>query len=486
MAVAKRDSIFVNILHYASSSLFQKFLGVFTALIRPKLLSPELFGLWNVLNILPNYASYLHLGSRSSMRFLIPYYETRGEKEHISSAKAAVYHGTFYPTLLFALVLLLLALFLNLEMETRIGFVAIAVVVLFNWRFDYLIGVLKSHQEFRLISRCNYITAIAHFVLTAALIFWFGFYGALLSVILTVVVGIIYLQRFHAIRVHGPFQYNVFRRLVKIGFPIVAFNLISELIRTSDRFVLFFLLGQETVGYYGIAIMVLGLSISIPAISREVVEPKLMENLDRADLAQNLELFMTRPLMNTAYLMPFVVGTGVLLVPVIIPVILQGYEPGIIAAQILLLGGYFLATSHVLRGVIVAFGFQLKASFLALAILVVNIILSIMMVHWGYGVEGVALASSFSFFLLFGSLLTLVWWQLRRRKHGQTARFFWLFVPFPVMCALLFFPDRLLTGLGESPILLLSVKMLLFLILQGMLLHLVRTGGLVSFRIEPR
>jgi len=136
--------------------------------------------------------------------------------------------------------------------------------------------------------------------------------------------------------------------------------------------------------------------------------------------------------------------------------------------------------------VIVAFGFQLKASFLALAILVVNIILSIMMVHWGYGVEGVALASSFSFFLLFGSLLTLVWWQLRRRKHGQTARFFWLFVPFPVMCALLFFPDRLLIELGESPILLLSVKMLLFLILQGMLLHFVRTRGLVSFRIEPR
>ncbi len=120
-AVVARDSIFVNILHYASSSIFQKLLGVFTALARPKLLSPELFGLWSVLNVLPNYASYLHLGSRSSMRFLIPVYETRGEEEKISATKAAVYRGTLLPTLLFALVLLLSALFLDLQIEMRIG-----------------------------------------------------------------------------------------------------------------------------------------------------------------------------------------------------------------------------------------------------------------------------------------------------------------------------------------------------------------------------
>ena len=482
--MAKRDSIFVNILHYASSSIFQKFLGLLTAFIRPKLLSPELFGLWNVLNVLPNYASYLHLGSRSSMRFLIPYYESRGEDEKISSTKAAVYRGTFVPTLIFAVVLILLALFLDLEVETRVGLAAISLVILFNWRFSYLVGVLKAHQEFRIISRSNYITAIAHFVLTATLIFFFGFYGALLSAILTVIVGIIYIQRFRTFRIHGPFQFSVFRSLVKTGFPIVIYNIISELFRTSDRFVILFMLGQETVGYYGIAIMVLGFSISIPAISREVVEPRLMESMDRADLARNLELYMTRPLMNTAYLMPFVIGPGILLLPFVIPIILPDYASGVVSAQILLLGGYFLAAGHVLRGVIVALGLQLKATIVAFPVLIVNIILSIMMVSWGYGIEGVALASSVSFLLMFTALFSFVWWQLRFRDHGLTKRFFWFFVPFPVMCTLLFFPDQLSVGLEESPMLFLSVKMLLFITLQGLLLHLVRTGGLVSFRIE--
>jgi O-antigen/teichoic acid export membrane protein len=264
----------------------------------------------------------------------------------------------------------------------------------------------------------------------------------------------------------------------------VIYNIISELFRTSDRFVILFMLGQETVGYYGIAIMVLGFSISIPAISREVVEPRLMESMDRADLARNLELYMTRPLMNTAYLMPFVIGPGILLLPFVIPIILPDYASGVVSAQILLLGGYFLAAGHVLRGVIVALGLQLKATIVAFPVLIVNIILSIMMVSWGYGIEGVALASSVSFLLMFSALFSFVWWQLRFRDHGLTKRFFWFFVPFPVMCTLLFFPDQLSVGLEESPMLFLSVKMLLFITLQGLLLHLVRTGGLVSFRIE--
>jgi Na+-driven multidrug efflux pump len=132
----------------------------------------------------------------------------------------------------------------------------------------------------------------------------------------------------------------------------------------------------------------------------------------------------------------------------------------------------------------VALGLQLKATIVAFPVLIVNIILSIMMVSWGYGIEGVALASSVSFLLMFTALFSFVWWQLRFRDHGLTKRFFWFFVPFPVMCTLLFVPDKLSVGLEESPMLFLSVKMLIFITLQGLLLHLVRTAGLVSFRIE--
>jgi len=484
--MAKRDSIFVNILHYASSSLFQKFLGVFTAFIRPKLLSPELFGLWNVLNILPSYASYLHLGSRSAMRFQVPYYESRGEEEKISAAKAAVYYGALFPTFLFSLILMLVALILDTDHETKIGLAAIAVIVILDWRYGFLLGALQSHQEFKLISRCKYLTAFVYFVLTAVLIFFFGFYGALLAAILTIIVGIIYLQRFGSFLVLGRFRFDVFRSLVKTGFPIVVFNLILDLIRSSDRLILFFFLGPETVGYYGIAIMVLGFSLSIPAVSREVVEPRLMENLDRATLAQNLELYMTRPLMNTAYLMPFVVGPGILLLPMVIKLLLPNYLPGVNAAQILLLGGYFLAISHALRGVIVAYGLQIRASLVELAILVLNVGLSITMVLLGYGAEGVALASGFSFFLMLIGLLTFIWWQMRDREHGLTTNYYWLFAPFPVMCTLLVIPDRLLTGLIGSPTLLLVVKMLLFIIFQGILLQYVRRRRLISFWIDSK
>ncbi len=91
-----KDSVLKNIVRYSSSKIFRQILRVLTGFIKPKLLTPELFGLWNILSIIPAYASYIHLGSRSSMRYLIPYHEAKKEEQKNSEIKGSVFYGSLY------------------------------------------------------------------------------------------------------------------------------------------------------------------------------------------------------------------------------------------------------------------------------------------------------------------------------------------------------------------------------------------------------
>lgn len=190
--------------------------------------------------------------------------------------------------------------------------------------------------------------------------------------------------------------------------------------------------------------------------------------------------------MNTAYLMPFVIGPSILLLPPVVHVLLPNYAPGITAAQILLIGGYFLATTHAMRGIIVAQRLQFKAALVAFFILLVNVFLSVAAVRLGYGIEGVAAASSLSFLMMFASLLTFVWWQMRREEHGMSTRFYWFFVPFPVMCLLLFIGSSMLGDGMSTDVYRILTQFVFFMVLQGALFVLVRHWGVVAFEIDTR
>jgi O-antigen/teichoic acid export membrane protein len=117
----KKESISKNIIRYSASNYFRQFLSVLTAFVRPKLLSPENFGLWNLFKIIQTYSSYMHLGSRSSMRYLIPFHESRKEEDKIRDIKGSCYWGSFYLNLMLAMILVLIAFLNGLSREQRMG-----------------------------------------------------------------------------------------------------------------------------------------------------------------------------------------------------------------------------------------------------------------------------------------------------------------------------------------------------------------------------
>lgn len=411
MAESSSGPVVGTIARYASSNLFRQLLGVVNAFLKPKLLSPELFGLWNLLSLIPNYAQYIHLGSRSALRYRLPVNRALNREADNRSQIGAVYYGTLALSLLLALGLLLAAIWPPLPTAARVGLATMAVVVLLTWYFDFQVTLLKATEHFRLLSTVNFFQAGLLSLLNVGLILAFGLYGLYAALLLSSLAGVCYIRGRYRPPAFGPYRHRVFMELVRTGLPIMAFSMSALLIRTADRFLIAGFLGLEALGYYGIATMVFNLLMQIPGASREVLEPKLMQAFAQGESEALLREYLVQPLLIMAYVVPALLGAAILLLPGAVSWLLPRYLAGVPAAQLLLAGGFFLALTYVLRGVIVAQGGQLAAALVTLAVTGINLGTATLLLRLGLGLSGVALASGASFLLLF-----LLQWQLVRRR----------------------------------------------------------------------
>jgi O-antigen/teichoic acid export membrane protein len=423
---------------YASSRYFRQLSGILLAVLRPKLLGPTFYGLWTFFKVVPRYAKFIHLGARAAMRFYLPYYRQRGDNEHADQITNSVFAATGLLHVLAGMGLLLACLVQGMSHEVQFGLVCMAVYLPLEFFNRHILAVLRAEENFARISRYNYIESITVFVLTLPLLYWFRIYGVFLSVVLSrlSIDALMFFE--NGLRARLEFHRKPYVDMVRKGFPIMLADFCIEIIMTSDRLIIAILLSQTELGYYGIAIMVLAILIQLPGTAREIMEPQVMRDMDGRDNADFVDQYLLKPLINTAYLMPFLIGPVCLILPVGIPILLPKYLPGIIPTQIIALGVFFLALAFVPRPLIVANGWQVKiARYLAL-VLVVNLGLSIGLVELGYGIFGVAVGSSVSFALLFLTLFMFIAKRLSTHNQNWRRHVMGLALPFPIMCLVLF------------------------------------------------
>lgn len=430
-----KESITKTIVRYSSSKVYQQILALLTAFIRPKLLSPELFGLWNILNLIPTYAAYSHLGTHSIMFYKIPYHEERKESSKCIGIRDSVFYGTLYLNISIAMGLIIYSFQGGIATHVRLGLLTMACVVILNWYYDNYIILLKSYQDFRQTTSTFYIRATIAFFLNAICIFYFKIYGAYLAIILSSVIIIFFLKTQHPSLFYYAFKYHLFIELVKKGLPIMIYNFSAILISTSNRIIISSFLGTEQVGYYGIADMVLGFIIQIPGTAREVIEPRMMQDINKNSMERQLSDYFIKPTFHTAYLMPLLIVPIFFFLPVVIPLMLPKYVNGILPAQIIVLGSFFIAMSCAARGVIVAYNWQSKALAVMAFGLFMNTVMSILFLKFGLGINGVAIGSSISFCILFVSLFLFIKNKSNHSLLNWRKNIIELFCPFLIMIA---------------------------------------------------
>ena len=422
---------------YWSGKFYRQVLGAVTAFLRPKLLSPEYYGVWTLLKLIPRYASYGHLGTRSALRYLIPFYRGREDETTTETLRRSGFLFGFIVTGVLAAGIGAGALWPAFTMPVRVGLVAMAVLILLRYYHHFLLSLLKADEAFGVITRSIYVLVTLTFVATVPLLYLFDIYGIYASVIIAEVGTLCYLRVSYEFARGGSFDWSALMELLKKGFPIIILNLAIALVTTCDRIVVGAMLGKEALGYYGIAIMGFAFLIEIPGTARSVMEPRLMRTIERRDPADIVEDYLISPLFNTAYLLPFLIGPAFLAMEAGVSLLLPRYLPGVPAARTLALGVPLLGLAYVPRMLIIARNWQLGVCWRLPPVLAVNVVLGVLLVKNGYGLFGIALATIIAFGLLF--LILFAFLRDRLGSATMPGRFWILSLILPIflMCGLI-------------------------------------------------
>lgn len=471
---APKESILKTILLYSSSNIYRQFLGIFTAFIRPRLLSPELYGLWSLLGTIPNYTAYLQLGTRPAARYMIPSCRARGETERINAIKGGFYYGSALPNLVFALLLIAGSFWPGLELPESWGLRTMAAVVMLYWHYEYRVNILKGEQNFGWVTASNYVFTTASFILGVSLIWLFGIYGAYAALVGSLALTALYLRaKADEPRPH-LFRWAIFSEMVRFGFPVLLFDLVQVALRSLDKFMVAGYMSQADLGYYGLGTMILGFIINIPGASREVIEPKLMQDFYRRPIEECLRDYFFKPLISTAFLVPLLIGAVLYGLPPLVHLLLPRYLQSIEPTQVLVIGSYFLALYYPARGIVVANNWQLRASLLMSLSVLVQAAAIRAAIALGWGLSGVAASCGLAYLCLDLILLLFLLRRYPVQFRGRSRRLFLPLLPFVIMCVLFFGLEIAFEQSGYHLLTESALKALCYYAVMGALLLLAR------------
>ncbi len=432
---SEQNSTATTIAKYWSGKLYRQVLGAVVSFLRPKLLSPEYYGVWTILKLIRRYASYSHLGTRSALRYLIPLYESREDETTVGALHASGFFFGLGVTILIAVGVMLAALAPGFTRAVRAGLISMGILVILRYYHHFLLSLLKAEEAFGIITRSIYVMVTLTFVTTVPLLYFFDIYGIYASVIIAETGTIVFLRLGYSFRERGTFEWSAVLTLLRKGFPIIVLNLAIALVTTCDRIIVGAMMGKEALGYYGIAIMGMAFLMEIPGTARSVMEPRLMRTLEKRPDDAIVRDYLVSPMMKTVYLLPFLVGPSFLAMEAGVTFLLPRYTAGVPAARTLALGVPLLALAYVPRMLIIARDWQLAVCWRVPPILLVNVVLGVLLVKAGYGLFGIALATILAFGLLFMVLFAFLRVKLENWPTGDQ----WvlkLLPPVALMCML--------------------------------------------------
>ncbi|GAB0148183.1 MAG: oligosaccharide flippase family protein [Marichromatium sp.] len=469
----RRADFSTTLTRYLSSKITRQLIGAITAFLRPRLLTPELFGVWTLLKLVPQYASYAHLGARTTLRVYYPWHLARGEGERAESLVSGAILTTLLLDFLVAGALILIALRGGQGEALRLGLTAMAGVVLLQAWHHTAFAALKARHRFDLIGRANYLESALLLATTLALLPTLGFPGLLLSLLITeAAVGVLLWQQAGIVPRWPARPLRLGGEMIRRGWPIMSLELAMMLVVTADRVMAWVLLGAGALGHYGVAVMIVGFLRNIPGTAREILEPRLMGELADADRNQLLREHLLRPALNAVFLMPLLIGPVALATPLAIDWLLPRYQAAIVPTQILACGIHFLALALVLRSLVVAFEQQRRAALLVPVVLVGEGMSAWLAVRLGWGLPGIAGASVLGFALLFMLFRRILRPQLDHLERSERRQLDWIW-PLFVLNGTLIWTLSLLP-LGHGPVAT-ALRILVHIALLLLLHRLART-----------
>jgi O-antigen/teichoic acid export membrane protein len=434
------DKTVVNLLYVFVAVFLVRFVGGITTFIIARILSPADYGIWVTLLVIASYAPILCLGTVEALVKMFPFYKGRGE-----SARAKELESNVLGSLALAAAVLLAAgatfqFFTHAAAVRTLGsiirlFVLAAGLAVFSAFYYYR---FTAHQNFRYVSFIDSLRAVVLFLLIVPFSWLWGLMGAALAFAVNEFLVLSYSYAVNGKvlgKVEIGFDFRVMRNLVAIGFPITVIWWVYMLQMSSDRLISMAMLGKEATGFYGLGASMVSAIVLIPMVLGRVLYPKVNEEVGKNTNRDGLNQYVLVPAQGLGLVVPFLIGTLIILTPELYRIFFPKYIPGIASAQILLVGVYFICLIRTGINYLVAINNQNNVLGFVMISLCLNVVLSVVLVKLGFSIEGISVGTSVSGVVLAVLIWKSVFVNLGYQRQRQYRELAYLMLPF-LICAI--------------------------------------------------
>jgi O-antigen/teichoic acid export membrane protein len=276
----------------------------------------------------------------------------------------------------------------------------LSVVYLTGYGYAYIRLLLQSKDRIELLTFVLFIYAILNVVIGLILLFLMHIKGLLLGMFISHI-AIAIIVYFHGEKIFvGKFSWMLLRKVLRVGFPMMALSLSFYLMYRIDNIIIFVLLGRESAGYYGLATFIAIVINYFPTSISTVLFPKMMLDFSVSLKREDISHYLDRPLLVLSRIMPLLLGILYINIDVPLMTILQKYLPALSALKILIISLFFASLITMPTNILIAFKKHKKLMYGVLAVVGLGTFTDYAVIRLGLGIEGVAYATGGVFIVI--------------------------------------------------------------------------------------
>jgi len=388
-----KDGLANEFLFFSLSTGAYQVSRLIVTLVAARWIGPEGFGVWNVLYLFLLYGVLVTLGVPSGMNREVPMLKGKGREDLAHLAANVALWFVLVTSLIgaFATVLILCSGLIT-KISTA-SLIAMGGLFLIWSVYQYFQMRLRSTIRFRQMTIQQFMFAGLFPLIVLPMTKSFELSGFIGGQALVAFLAILLIYRISSFQIEFQFDWSILRRLMKIGFPIMSAGLLFALLTSIDRWVILRYNGVEALGQYTLAILSVSILSLLPAVISQQLYPRMAFLYGSTGVKRSLlPIVLRQSLASMSVTFPLI-AVAFLLMPFFVETFLPDYAAGIRAARIVLVGLAFLP---------LAGGFGK------------NLILDIIFVKNGMGINGVAMGAAITYFIYALVLITTGLWDLRR------------------------------------------------------------------------
>jgi O-antigen/teichoic acid export membrane protein len=415
----KSKTITGQIVTYLQASMTTQFISILLGVLTRRLLGPAQMGVWSVLQIIMTYAKYTSLGTMFASLREIPFYVGKGDHRKADEIRDIVFSFCVVSALPVSAGVLAYAFWCRASLSEEIfyGLILVSGLILLKRLSNVFINFLRCYKHFDIASSQMVWSSVVNAALIGGLCYFYKIYGYIVAMMLSFVFNIVYVLSFRRMSFRWKMDFKRTVPLMLTGLPLMVLTMANTLFLTADKIMIGKFMGLHELGLYSVAIMAASNIANIPNSIGIVLMPNFQEKFGKNERKEDLRGYLEKSSYFFCDAMPYIIGGVWFLGPIGIEWVLPQFSNGIPAMKYLALSSFFLSVDYPYGLFLVAIKKHLSmAKRVALACMAA-ILLNIVVIRMGWGLEGIAIATTAAVFLKFSSNYFLV----ERHLYGKRA-----------------------------------------------------------------